>query len=465
MRLDLDKTGPRANNLGGELRPEGISVQTRKMTWLACLAISTQEATFLGLLPPLSSRPHIKHSRRAMDELGAHLRPGFRPKFAVYELMCNFCLVLEEVDGAAAQLSLAETFDGSLSALHRAYAAEWAADVDVLLQYARLMLHATALMRILVEDATTATTAATVTIATATATATATANAAVPSERLADVQVLIIRGAEASERLIAGFRAMIDEASGATTPGDGCGGMEGRPSMPTCYPRYYFEMAFFAAVFTFRTAYMRPSPDRAAAVRGLVEVYNIYRLFPAHPDIVIGADAVHHVLRCAGSGDLPYASAPLGSLVTTNRLGASFVWDTITGLIQLFGGGDEKFLTMKAALSGAGGGERQPPQQQQRQEEGVAVAATTSSSASSSRVSSIDDIVSIDSSAAAAAVMHDANSIAAMHHQHHQHVPEAVTAAAAGGLPLPISLDWGDIDMSLLTFDVFGLEAGEHIAW
>ncbi|KAI8945946.1 hypothetical protein F4801DRAFT_97062 [Xylaria longipes] len=385
IRLNLDKAGPlnsveplRSTAPRHQRRPEEVGIQTRRLTWLACLAITTQEATFLGLLPPFSSRFYSKRSRRAVDELKDYLLPGVTPKFAICEIICNYNLVLEEVDSPSAQLSLVETFNSSLDRIWHTYSAEWNTDVDVLLQYAKLNLDATALMQILMQ------------------------NEATCSQHHTDIQILIIQGTEAASRLISNMKTMISEALAS----------EGRPAhmiMPLYYPRFYFGILFFAAVFIFRASYMKPSVNHDVAVEGLIEVANIYRLYPRHPDLKTGVDLIQHILRYARSEE--FLSSPTGSLITTNRLGASFVWDTMMRTAQF--SGEER-------LTGA-------------DNEHQALRATHNTVAGSSAM-------------AHDSIIHD-------------------TSEAAGTLPLPINLDWGDIDLAFPTFDIFGLEAGEHIIW
>ncbi|KAI0104024.1 hypothetical protein GGR51DRAFT_573016 [Nemania sp. FL0031] len=387
MRLNLDKATPtdpvevQSNTAGNGRKYEEVSMRTRRLTWLACLAISTQEASFLGLLPPLSCSLYLKRSRKAMDDVKDYLLPGFRPRLAIYEIMCNYSLVLEEVDGASAQLSLVETFASSLDRVGQTYSAEWSTDVDVLLQYAKLNLSAAALVRILVESQ------------------------GDPCQPLADIQTLIIRGSEASSRLISDVKTMINEGLGRE-------GQPGPLTNPLCYPRYYLEVIFFAAVFVFRASYMRPATSREVAVEGLIEVYNVYRLLPSHPDTGSGADAISSILRYTSSEEFSYASSPIGGLTSTNRLGASFVWDTLMRIPQL--------------MSDARSTEKAHDEREESR--------------------TLQDTVAGSSPVSQGTIS--------------QHI-----ADPSGGLPLPIHLDWGDIDLSLPAFDIFGLEAGEHIVW
>jgi hypothetical protein len=335
----------------------------------------------LGLLPPFSCSLHLKHSRKAVDEVKDYVLPGFRPRLAIYEIICNYSLVLEEVDGASAQVSLVETFDSSLDRIRQTFSAEMTADVDVLLQYAKLNLNAAALVRILVESE------------------------GQSFRHLVDIQTLIIRGSEASSRVISSVKTIIDQGLNRER-------QPGHLTNPLCYPRSYLEVLFFAAIFIFRTSYMRPSTTRDVAVEGLVKVYNIYQLFPGHPDARNGADAISHILRFTSSEEFSYVSSPIGGLTTTNRLGASFVWDTLTRIPQFVG--DER---------SAGRADDEPEESQTPQD------AVTGSSPIS------------------------------------QDTMDRHVAEESSGLPLPINLDWGDIDLSLPAFDIFGLEAGEHIVW
>lgn len=248
---------------------------------------------------------------------------------------------------------------------------------DLLLQYAKLNLAATALIRILVE------------------------NEARCSSQLTDIQILIIHGSEAASRLISDMKSMTDEALAS----------EGKPNqtpMPLYYPRFYFGVLFFAAVFIFRGSYMKPPVDHDAAVEALIEVSDIFRRFPNHPDLKIGLDSIQRILRYARSEE--FLSSPIGSLATSNRLGASFVWDTLMRTAQF-------------------AGEEKPNGQSDTESQGPPSNAVAGSSALAQNP-----------------IIHD-------------------TSEAAGTLPLPINLDWGDIDLSFPTFDIFGLEAGEHILW
>ncbi|KAI0424384.1 hypothetical protein F5Y09DRAFT_142822 [Xylaria sp. FL1042] len=392
MRLDLNKATlrdpiePQSNPPEHDQRPEKISIQTRRLTWLACLAISTQEATFLGFLPPLSSRPYLKQSRKAVDEMKDHLFPASRPKFAIYEIICNYSLVLEEIDGSSAQLSLVETFDCSLDMIRQTYSAEWTTDVDVLLQYAKLNLNATALMRMLVE------------------------NEEASSPQFTEIQTLIIQGSEASWRLINDMKTMISEA---LVPDGQPARQATHITMPMCYPRFYSEVMFFAAVFIFRTSYMRSASSRDTSTAGLIEVYNIYRLFPQHKDMTTGGDFIQHLLCYASSDESLYISSPIGGLATTNRLGASIVWDTVLHFQQIL---DEKIA-------------RQADDDHQE-----------------SRAS--HNVITGSSSVVQGANTED-------------------ILGETGGLQLQdtINLDWADINLPMPTFDIFGLEAGEHITW
>ncbi|KAF2971585.1 hypothetical protein GQX73_g2029 [Xylaria multiplex] len=389
MRLDLNKATPsdliepRPNTSGWVRRSDKIRkyCQTK---WVHAEMVY-REATFLGFLPPLSCRPYLKHSRKVADEMRDHLLSGSRPKLAIHEIICNYSLVLEEVDGSFAQLSLVETFDYSLDILKETYSAEWSTDVDVLLQYAKLNLNTMALVRMLVE------------------------NEGVHSTQFTDIQTMIIRGSEASSRLIGHVKTITSEALAR-------GDQSAHVLMPICYPRFYFAALFFAAAFIFRTSYMRPSISRDASVEYLIEVFNIYRLFPRHPDMANGADAIQHLLRhkCSESA---YTSSPIGNLTTTNRLGASIAWDTLMHL-TLFSG-DEKFS-------------RQEDSDQQESQE-----SQESHNAITPSLPALQDAMLSD-------------------------MPEDL-----GGLTVQdtLNIDWADIDLPVPTFDIFGLEAGEHIIW
>lgn len=309
-----------------------------------------------------------------------YLLPGLKPKFAIYELICNYSLVLEEVDGSSAQLSLVETFDSSLDRIKETYSAEWSTDVDMLLQYAKLNLNAAAVVRIVAEAEEES------------------------SQHPVDIQTLIIRGSEAASRLIGNVKAMITEALAHE-------GQSGPMIIPICYPRFYYEVIFFAAVFIFRAASMRPSTSRDGAVEGLIETYNIYRLFPTHPELRSGVEMIPHILRYINLEESSRASSPIGGLATTNRLGASFVWDTLMRILHISG---------HAKWTEQADSERQEPRIPHDAEAGSSALESTTTS----------------------------------------YVPEV-----ASGLPLPINLDWGDIDLSIPTFDIFGLGAGEHIIW
>ncbi|KAJ3576208.1 hypothetical protein NPX13_g3786 [Xylaria arbuscula] len=388
MRLDLNKVAPappvpiwpRSTRTA-----DNISIQTRRLTWLACLSISTQEATFLGLLPPLSSRPHLKHSRNAVAEMRDHLLPGARPKFAITEIMCNSALALEEIDSPSAQLSLVETFSRSLDMIRQTYSTEWTTDVDVLLQYAELNVNAAALVRMLTE------------------------NEEESPLRFTEIQTLIIQGSEAAWRLIGDMKTMISEALAPER-------QVANLTMPICYPRFYLAVMFFAAVFIMRTSYMRPTTSREAPVEPLVEVYNLFRLFPHHSDMKTGMEAIQHLVCLANSGESPYMSSPLGGLTTTNRLGASLVWDTIVHLNQFRG----------ARLLKESDQEVQEPRILPNANTNVANSTTI-----------MQPVIGQDN-------LEDTN-----------------------GLQLQdaIDLDWSGMNMPLPVFDIFGLEAGGHITW
>ncbi|KAK5637638.1 hypothetical protein RRF57_013353 [Xylaria bambusicola] len=386
MRLDLNRTAPappvpiwpRSNT-----RPEDVNIQTRRLTWLACLAISTLEATFLGLLPPLSSRPHLKRSRKAVAALEGHLPPGLRPKFAINEIICNYILVLEEIDGSSAQPSLVETFSRSLETVRQTYSTEWSTDVDMILQYAELTLNATALVRMLEEDEEGS------------------------CLHFTEAQTLIIQGTEAAWRTIGDVKTMIGEA---LDPEKQVAGV----TMPVCYPRFYFAVVFFAAIFIFRTSYMRPTTSREASIEALVEVYNLYRLFPHHTEMKTGLDVIQHLICLANLDESPYISSPAGGLTTTNRLGASMVWDTMVHLNQHRG-------------------ERLGKQSDQAPQE--------------PRI--LQNDAAPGPSAAMQTIMgHDA-------------------MGEIQGLQLQdaIDIDWTAMNLPVPTFDIFGLEAGEHITW
>ncbi|KAI0867695.1 hypothetical protein GGS24DRAFT_484795 [Hypoxylon argillaceum] len=387
MRLNLDKSTPRdpveirSSTPEHSQKHEEARIRTRKLTWLACLAISTQEASFLGLLPPLSCSLYLKRSRKAMEEVKDYCLPSYRPRLAIYEIICNYSLVLEEVDGCSAQISLVETFDGSLDRIRQTFSAEMNTDVDVLLQYAKMNLYAAALVRILGESE------------------------GECSQHLVDIQTLIIRGSKASSRLISNVKAIIDRGFNRE-------GQPGHTISPHHYPRYYLEVIFFAAIFIFRTSYMRPSTTRDVAIEGLIRVYNIYQLFPDHLDAKSGVDGISHILRFTSSEEFSYVSSPIGGLTTTNRLGASFVWDTLLHIPQLAPG------------VGSTAPEDDEPEESQ----------------------TLDDTLATPSPGSQDTMAHQ-------------------IAEISSRMPLPITLDWGDIDLTLPPFDIFGLDAGEHIVW
>ena len=313
-----------------------------------------------------------------------HLPPGARPKLAITEIMCNSALVLEEIDGSSAQLSLVETFSRSLDMVRQAYAAEWSADVDVLLQYAELNLNSAALVRILTE------------------------NEERSVVRFTEIQMLIIQGSEAAWRLIGDMKTMMSEF---LTPERQSAGL----TMHICYPRFYFAILFFAAVFIMRTSYMRPTTSREAIVEPLVEVYNLFRLFPHHSDMKIGIEVIQHLVCFANSDESPYLSSPLGGLSTTNRLGASLVWDTIMHLNQFH---SERFCKQSVQ-------EIQEPRMPSNGDEAAGSATNVQTD-----------------------MGHD-------------------TSEETNGLQLhdAIDLDWSDMNLPLPVLDIFGLEAGGHITW
>ncbi|KAI3324325.1 hypothetical protein HD806DRAFT_543675 [Xylariaceae sp. AK1471] len=343
------------------------------------------EATFLGFLPPLSSHLHLKRSRKAIEEANDHLLPGSRPKFAIYETICNYSVVLEDIEDASAQFSLVETFNGSLDTIRQTYVAEWNTDVDVLLQYAKLNLNATALVRLLPQTE------------------------ARDSHYSTNLQTLIIRGSEASSRLICHVKSITSSALDR----------EGQPSQKTMsiyYPRFYFEALLFATVFIFRTSYLRPSisqPQGNSAIEGLIEVYNIYQLFPHHQDVLGGAEFLQRLIRYTSSEETPCPPSPLASLTATNRLGASIVWDTLQHFRR------------------ASGSRHSADQEEERQEQ-----------------RELHNTIADTSLLMPNTLVHH-------------------TSGGAGGLALqgPVNLDLADLDLCPPTFDIFGLNAGEQIMW
>ncbi|KAI1259445.1 hypothetical protein F5Y18DRAFT_297246 [Xylariaceae sp. FL1019] len=298
---------------GGARTPTPISLRTRRLTWLACFSISTQESAFLGFMPPLSSHYHLKNTRKAVDGLHGHLKPDQLASITIYENMCNYSLTLEGVEEPSTSFLLAQSLNGSLDIVKQTYAAEWSRKVDILFQFANLNLSSAALVPYLQQGR------------------------AMGPQHITDLLTLLLRGLTAASNLIEGIRAdtdcLIPPPAGEMT--------RGGPRALVVSPKHYFANLFFAAVFLFRVCVLSQPishAHKALAYQGMADVHETLRLLPQRRDIARAAMMVEKLLGKAHLHETPPPAA-LNELMITDRLGASIVRDTVLR-VRIKGVGD-----------------------------------------------------------------------------------------------------------------------------
>ncbi|KAF2105738.1 hypothetical protein BDV96DRAFT_356667 [Lophiotrema nucula] len=264
-----------------------VSPRSRCMTWLACFCISTQVANFLGFMPPLSSQYYLKSVRRAAEDLAFQGTPDYCAKIAVYEVMCNYNVSLEDVEEPAAKLTLSQTFDRALTTIRASYDAHWTTELDVTFQFARLNLYATVAVAQHTHD-----------------------NQVGSIHRIIQQEAMIYRGLEAASSLIVSMQSI---RAGLLQD-----------------PKHYFANLFFAAVFLYRMIIDDPTIDqehKSRAMQLITDAQNTYLSLSEYPEALRVARLIDRILCLAPQQP---SGRTMAGYVIDDRLGASMLWDTLS---------------------------------------------------------------------------------------------------------------------------------------
>ncbi|RYP17206.1 hypothetical protein DL765_004662 [Monosporascus sp. GIB2] len=275
--------------------PCDITPQSQSLTWTAM---------FQGVLPPLSSSHHLRYVRKALRHLGPLVPPEFQASIFMYEIVCNYSVSLEDVDGLAVHFSLIQAFDSSLDAIKLAYRSQWTPELDIQLQCSKLNLYAMAALLPPPETA------------------------EMEVQNTVIIQSIVHRGLESSSRLISQMKdlSLLPFENGLSSAG-----------RLTSYPRLYSADMFFAATYLFRALLDRRllSPIHASrAVESLAEARKLFALMPRHRDGAMAGEVLEEIVDRARSAGIGSSLLSSTRLCITNRLGASLMYDTLFHIHQ-----------------------------------------------------------------------------------------------------------------------------------
>ena len=264
----------------------------------------------MGFVPPLSSHHQIKHVKKAIEQLDRLIRPEDRASLAICEAICNFSILLEEIEDTLAHFSLTRTFISNVDNIKQSYSAHWTPELDIQSQYVKLQFYAVATFPPLQDPF------------------------QENFQNDADRESLLFSGLQSACSLI---NNMKDISLRATVDGQYHAGRL------TFYPRYFFTNLFFSAIFLFRILIEnRPivQEHRPLAIQGISTAHELFRLVPCDRDVARATRLLQEVLNKIGSSEAWPDNLSSSQLIITNRLGASLLWDTIFRL-RLRGRGND----------------------------------------------------------------------------------------------------------------------------
>lgn len=227
-------------------------------------------------MPPISSYNQLKYIKELAIQL-ENLPPGYRAELALYDVICNYTVSLEDIHDASTYLLLTQTFDGALDSIKGNYLTAWTPELEILLEYARINLYSLATTMTFQEE----------------------------HRR----QKILVRGLESACRLISNVKSGISPQSRLQY-----------------YPRHLFSKMFGAVIFLFRLFVSNPSSDqtqKSLATGGINEAHEIYRSLSRNRGMAITAKFMGKLK------ELPTSQLFPAKLIVTNRLGASLLCDTI----------------------------------------------------------------------------------------------------------------------------------------
>ncbi|KAI1416909.1 hypothetical protein F5Y13DRAFT_101810, partial [Hypoxylon sp. FL1857] len=276
-----------------------ITVQNQYLTWLACFSISTQASLYQGILPPLSSSHHLRNVKKAIQQLGSVLKPEHRASLAIHECICNYSLLLEDIEDSAAHLPLIQTFESTLDNIEQTYSTQSTPELSIQLEYAKMNLYAMAVLD--------------------------SPQADIQIDIQSDInkQAVLIRGLELASRIIYRVKEL------SLLPVDD--GLSNAGKL-IYYPRQYITSMFYAAIYLFRMLVdCRPLSRThvTLALGSITETRDIFKLLPPHRTTGIVADFLDRVVEKAQAIDVSAGALTVPQLLITNRLGASLIYDIL----------------------------------------------------------------------------------------------------------------------------------------
>lgn len=358
---------PKRTLLGKADFSGGLDVQTRCLTWLGCFSVGTwcvaplrlflthaetasRIATFLGLVPPISSFHQLKYVRKAIDQLNGFLSHENQASLAICEIMCNYSVSLEDVEDPGVHISLTDAFDGSLDAVKKTYLAHWTLELGVELQTAKLNLYAACALLPLQN------------------------NSLADGQNLINRQTLFLRGLESAAILIDHMKnmALLPDSEGKSLAG----------KLPFL-PMHFFSSLFFSAVFLFRMlVYLQPLSHAhiAHAIQSMLDAQSIFQLLPYHRTLARAARLIGKLVEKAQTAGVAGNHWPLANLAISNRLGASILWGTLAQIrltANLKRSNDKGEATLQMRLIGPDPLPPSPEMKLRLQDAGVAPIGTT----------------------------------------------------------------------------------------
>ena len=254
-------------------------------------------SVFYGYPPSFSTPQQFQAIDKAKASSRDCMSQAFAAKLEIRETTCMFQSQLDMSEDPDAYFTKVMMFDRIFDQISSKYHQHCTSDLELTLDSSRLYLYAFAFM-------------------TCAPTGSATAMRASAQHYL-----ILQKALAAASRLIANLTNLSQSSSPSATS----------VGLLSFYPRHYFEMLFFAAIFLFRILINGQgalSHNRAEMISSLQAAHKIFQSFPQHRDHTRAAINIELFVKILRDGR-SVGRKRLDSLVITNRLGASIMYDSI----------------------------------------------------------------------------------------------------------------------------------------
>lgn len=269
---------------------------------------------FLGFLPKFSTPIQFKELERARDAVNLTTHGHESQRVAVQsEIRQITCLYQSQIDtdeSITSYFTQLATFDSLLDQCKDRYFPYWTPNLEILLLGSKLYLYAFSFVFISEFSS-------------------SSPRIKLTTSTTAQHYLILQKGLHSALRLI----DIINDISLSTRPDVA----EYPVGLLTFHPKSYFTDLYFAVMFIFRVAVednqaVLLSQNRKDMVSALQAAHRIFRSFPLHRDHARAALNVEFVVqiireRSQNRKQRNMPNSMIGSLVVTNRLGASLLYD------------------------------------------------------------------------------------------------------------------------------------------